>query len=303
MTNISQYIQTLDPLMDHQEIACLLTCYEFPFDTVRSLEYAQFRTFCSPRISGLLDYTGEFGRRTQKRYDDTDLILSEILEHGYDSERGRAALERMNSIHGRFSIANQDFLYVLSTIVFEPIRWNERFGWRLMTEVERLALFYYWREVGQRMGITGIPETFEEFERYNLQYERDNFRYCETNRRVGAPTCDLLLGWFLPGFLLPLGRPFLYALMDDALLDAFGFPRPSPAMRRVVEGAIKLRARAVRLLPPRRRPHLRTRMKHRSYPSGYRIEDLGAAVPAPSGRFSIGTGSTGSGSSNPKTRE
>ena len=27
---------------------------------------------------------GEFGQRAQKRYDDTDLLLSEILEHGYD---------------------------------------------------------------------------------------------------------------------------------------------------------------------------------------------------------------------------
>ena len=70
------------------------------------------------------------------------------MEWGYDSDRGRRALRRMNQMHGRFAIANDDFLYVLSTFIFEPIRWNARFGWRPMCEQERLAMFHFWREVG-----------------------------------------------------------------------------------------------------------------------------------------------------------
>jgi hypothetical protein len=120
----------LDPLRDHKRIVYLDTCFEFPFDTTRSLEFALFRTFAVPSIGGLLDRTGEFAQRAQKRYDDTDLILSTLVEEGYDSELGKRAIRRMNQIHGRFEISNDDFLYVLSTFVFEPIRWNERFGWR-----------------------------------------------------------------------------------------------------------------------------------------------------------------------------
>ena len=33
--------------------------------------------------------------------------------------------------------------------------------------------------------------------------------------------------------------------------------------------------RALRALPPRRRPRRRTAMRHRTYPSGYRLETLG----------------------------
>jgi hypothetical protein len=54
----------------------------------------------------------------------------------------------MNQQHGRFAIASEDFLYVLSTFIYEPIRWNERFGWRPMSDTERLAYFYFWRGVG-----------------------------------------------------------------------------------------------------------------------------------------------------------
>src|SRR3954451_14697827 len=126
-SRILNEIRTLDPVADHQRIVFLSTCFEFPFDTTRALEFALYRTYCVPSVSELLDRTGEFLRLPQKRYDDTDLIVSELMEWGYDSERGKRALRRMNQIHGRFAIANDDFLYVLSTFVFEPIRWNARY--------------------------------------------------------------------------------------------------------------------------------------------------------------------------------
>src|SRR5437764_2346402 len=180
---ILEQIQALDPESDHQRIVFLSTCYEFPFDTTRSLEFALFRTFCVPGISALLDRTGEFANRAQKRYDDTDLIVSELMERGYDSERGRRALQRMNQQHGRFAISNEDFLYVLSTFLYEPIRWNQRYGWRLMCETERLAMFHFWREVGHRMGIKELPTDYAEFERYNIEYEQRHYRYTEANQR------------------------------------------------------------------------------------------------------------------------
>ena len=46
----------------------------------------------------LLDRTGEFRQRSQKRYDDTDIIVSELMEWGYDSDRGKRALRRMNQL-------------------------------------------------------------------------------------------------------------------------------------------------------------------------------------------------------------
>ncbi len=110
-------IQQLDPVQDHCEICHLSTGYEFPWDTTRSLEVALMRTFCVPSISALLDKTGEFRHRPQKRYDDTGLITSEIMKWGYKSDRGIQAIERMNAIHGRFKISNEDFLYVLSTFI------------------------------------------------------------------------------------------------------------------------------------------------------------------------------------------
>jgi hypothetical protein len=267
-------LRTLDPVRDHQRIVFLSTCFEFPFDTTRALEFALYRTYCVPSISGLLDRTGEFARRPQKRYDDTDIIVSELMEWGYDSDRGRRALRRMNQMHGRFAIANDDFLYVLSTFVYEPIRWNARFGWRPMCVQEKLGMFRFWREVGRRMNIQDVPADYDAFEQFNVEYERKHFRYSDANHRVGAATRDLFVSWF-PRPLHVAVRPAIYALMDDPLIEAFGFPRPSPLLRRLVGGALKLRGQLAGLLPPRRHPRLRTAMRHPSYPDGYTIEQLG----------------------------
>jgi hypothetical protein len=271
-------ILALDPRRDHQRIAFLTCRCDFPFDTTRALEFALFRTFCVPSIGALLDRTGEFGQRTQRRYDDTDLIISEIMEHGYDSERGARAIARMNAIHGRFKISNTDFLYVLSTFVFVPLDWLDRFGWRPLAGAERLAMFYFWREVGARMHIADIPTEFEEFARFSREYERTHFRANPGSQRVAAATVGMFAGW-VPW---PISRAvplFMRALMDASLLRALDLLEPPPAIRGLTAGVLRLRGRVAHLLSPSSRAILRTSMSHRTYPDGYEIETLGPPAP------------------------
>lgn len=274
---VLERIRQLDPVHDHAEIVRLDATWEFPFDITKALEFALFRTYAVPSISRLLHQTGEFVSRPRKRYDDTDLLISELVQHGYDSERGRAALRRMNQQHHRFTISNDDYLYTLSTFIFEPARWVARFGYRPMLEQERLAWYYFWCEIGRRMGIKDIPATYAAFEQFNLAYEQSHFRYAPTNRQVAAITRDLLLGFVLPRWLWPLGAPAVYALLDEPLRRAFQFPAPAPALPWIVTRGLRLRSRAARLLI-RRKPTLRTQLKRPTYPDGYRIEELGPAL-------------------------
>jgi len=267
-------IRRLDPVRDAERIVYLDTCFEFPFDLTRSLELAFFRTFAVPSIAELLDSTGEFVERSRKRYDDTDLLISSFAEHGHSTPLGRAAIRRMNQIHGRFAIANEDFVYVLSTFVGEPFRWNERFGWRRALEAERLAQLHFWSAVGRLMNIVGIPETYDEMERFNAKFERERFAYTEAGHRVAVAMIEMFVGK-IPGLPKSVGTRGVCALLDDPLLVALGLHRPTTAERRTVESALKLRARALRLFPPRRRPRLRTELSRRTYPKGYRVEELG----------------------------
>ena len=97
-------VEELDPVRDCHTIHRITAGYEFPWDYQRALEFALFRTYCVPTISALLARTGEFEKRPQKRYDDTSLLMSEMVEHGYDSERGRESLRTVNRMHAQYDI-------------------------------------------------------------------------------------------------------------------------------------------------------------------------------------------------------
>jgi hypothetical protein len=270
-------IAELDPEMDYHEIYRILLTCEFPWDMNQSLSFALYRTYAIPAIGRLLLRTGEFTTRTQKRYDDTALILAAILEHGLSSEPGRTALRRMNQMHGAYDIANEDMLYVLATFVVVPIRWLDQYGWRRLTEAEKTASANYYRALGKHMGIKSIPGSWPEFSAYLDTYEAANFEFDPAGRAVSESTLGLM-ATFPPNNLLPraVTLRFAKALMDDPLLDAFGYRRPAGWERAIAFGALRARAAVVWLLPPRKNPlYTRDMRTIRGYPDGYEIAQLG----------------------------
>lgn len=268
-------IASLDAEEDYEEIARLLYAYEFSWDIERALEFALFRTYAVPSISGLLAKTREFELRPRKRYDDTELILAETMEHGQDSQRGKRSIARMNAMHARFKIENDDMLYVLSTFVCEPIRWLDRFGRRKMTAKEQRAWFLYYRGLGARMGIEGIPDELSEIMRLNEAYEAANFRFAETNQRIAEKTRDLLLSFYMPRWMLWAGRPAVHAFLDHHLRESMGFPAAPGWLGHLMNATLAIRARILRVLPPRRKARRLTHVPRPTYPEGYQIEGLG----------------------------
>ena len=269
------------PCQSHITICHRLAGYDFPWELNRALELAVLRTFCVPRIAQLLHQTGEFERRPQKRYDNTGLILSNIMKWGYDSPQGQAAIAAMNRVHRCYLICNEDFLYVLSVLIYEPIRWNQHYGWRLFTEREKLALFEFWQVVGHRMNIANIPPTFTAFEEFNQAYEAQNFRYSPANRAVGDAVVALMQSWF-PTILAPLIPTIIRALVDKPMRAALGWPEPTPKVRWCICQALRWSRHGVGWLPRRRYPHFLVDTPNTTYPEGYRLAALEANGTEPS---------------------
>jgi len=269
----------LDPETEFQEISRRLGLYEFPWDTTQALSFALFRTYAVPSIGRLLADTHQFTENTQKRYDDTALLLEDAAIEDLDSPRGRAAVRRINQMHKMYDISNDDMVYVLSTFVVIPRRWNQEFGWRQSTPDEQLAALRYYQALGKRMGIKDIPATYAEFEQLLDSYEAEHFGYDEGGRAVADSTLELLTT-FYPRPLAPIIRIFSLSLMEPHLLEAFGYPEPGRLARTLSRGALKARARVVALLPARRKPaYVRDMPRIKSYPHGFNTEDLGTFAP------------------------
>lgn len=269
----------LDPESRFLEIYRNLTTYEFPWDFNQALSFALFRTYAVPSIGSLLDATGAFTETTQKRYDDTSILLEVPLLEGFDSADGKAAIRRINQMHHMYDISNDDFLYVLSTFVVVPQRWIQAYGWRQLTDDELLASVRYYQTLGRHMGIKNIPATYGEFETLMDSYEAEHFAFDPGARRVADATMDLLAS-FYPGFAKPVVELFSRCLMDEPLLAAFRYPEPGNLARKISVGALRVRARVLTVLPPRRKPrHVHDMPRIRSYPNGFDIKTMGTFTP------------------------
>jgi hypothetical protein len=260
---------------DHEAIMRRLAGVDFPWDYQRSMIDMGFaKGLAAPRVAGLIAAQGYFVARPQKRYDDTSIILVGFIKEGYSSERGARMMARMNEVHGRFHIRQDDYLYILTLLMFEPVRWNARFGWRRMTDVERLANYYFWREVGARMGITDIPGSYEACEAYNVAFERDNVHRTEASASLAKDLFKMLESW-VPGPVRPWVKPGMTVLLDDWVRECYDLDEPPAWMSWLIPRALEARARVLGFLPRRRDARFYGASGQRTYPNGYTIEDLG----------------------------
>lgn len=267
----------LDPGKDFHEIYRQLSLFEFPWDVNQALSFALFRTYAVPSIGKLLHTTGEFTGRVQKRYDDTGLLLEAVLEHGLSSQEGRTAVRRINGMHRSYDISDDDMRYVLSTFVVTPIRWLDSYGWRRLTEAEKVASANYYRELGRHMNIPDIPATWQDFETLLDEYEAAHFAYDPGSRAVADATLALL-ATFPPNHLAP--RPavdaFARSLMDAPLRRALAYPSPPKVVELLSRKALRARGWFVRFMPVRTEPSMfRDLPGVRSYPTGFTVEGLG----------------------------
>ncbi|MDN7122016.1 DUF2236 domain-containing protein [Nocardioides sp. ChNu-153] len=281
----------LDPETDYLEIYRDLGAHEFPWDLNQALSFALFRTYAVPSIGRLLDATGQFTGPTQKRYDDTALLLEAPLVDGLDSPRGRAAIRRINQMHRTYDISNDDMVYVLSTFVVVPRRWIDAYGYRRLSETEVRASVRYYVELGRRMGIKDVPDTYDGFAALMDSYERTHFAYDPGARRVSDSTLALLAS-FYPRPARKAVERFSLAVMDDPLLAALRYDAPHPLARRLSHGALRTRGRMVALLPPRRRPVLvQDSRRQRTYRGGLPpVESMGTFAPGCPVHRPVGTG-------------
>jgi len=267
-------IRALDPERDADEILRITSRLEFPWDYTQGTGIAFLRDYGVPPIARLLDATGEFEHHGVKRYDDTILIGDEATIDGIDSPRGHAALRRLNRIHGHYEIPPDQYAFVLATTIVGPVEWIRRYGWRELDPHELVAVARITTRFGELMGLKGLPTTYDGYRRLLRDYEAQRFAFDPAGRRLAEASIRIARE-IAPRPLRPLVRPLTIALMDEPLRVALGLPRQPAWLVTLVDRALRLRGRLLRLAPPRRTPY---RHRPTTYPHGHRLGDLGPAA-------------------------
>jgi hypothetical protein len=276
----SDEIEAFDPESQSTEILEILTTRVFPLDILISLELAQLRTFTIPTISALLHKTRQYEEDGERRIDDTKAILTELTEEGLNSERSKAMMAHLNKIHSFYEISNDDYLYTLSTFIFEPILWMRDYAWRELSVKEKGAFYYFFRDMGQGMKIKDIPASLEDFWQWRLKYEARCQLYADSNKKVSFG----LLNAFekrIPKLFRPLIVPALASVIgDDRIRAVLGLPKPGLFSRSLVLLAMKIRQRLLRYVTVWDKLDWRsTRIynDYPTYPEGFQVDELGPA--------------------------
>ncbi|HWG47571.1 MAG TPA: oxygenase MpaB family protein [Gemmataceae bacterium] len=243
-------IRHLDPKRDHQQIVFLSLCYDFPIDSGVLSVMILLRSFSALRISKIVDGTGIWHKQGSQRAASLVYAIAQLIGKGYDSESGRATIARMNAVHGHYKTNNDDFVYLLSRFVFDPVEWNDRFGWRRFCEREKLALYYFWQEVGRRMNIRDVPQSYEGLKQFMIDYEREQCRPAEANLRLYVALRDGLAGW-LPAVFRPFFRLALPCVLDATLRQNLMLDPPSRFAQTMTITGLRLRAWLGAWLPSR----------------------------------------------------
>jgi hypothetical protein len=198
---------------------------DFPFLVRKSLEFGLFKTYSIPSISKLLVATKQLTEHTSRRYDDTDLIMCHMTEDPLYSPLAQLAVRRLNELHGKYVIPNEDYLYVLSVFIVEPARWIERYGFRPLHRNELDSFHLKYTNIGLQMGIQQVPKSFEEAADYMDSYEDKYMTFHPANAKLAASTTALFLS-SVPSIFHPPAQRVLHALCPPRLRKAMGFPEP-----------------------------------------------------------------------------
>ncbi|KIK56553.1 hypothetical protein GYMLUDRAFT_76081 [Collybiopsis luxurians FD-317 M1] len=198
-----------------QEIIHTSALYDMPMLINYSLSFALFKTYAIPTISKILSDTKELksAEGVSKRYADTEIMIStwvfcpisgksqgtsyaqssDLKRTEIDDPRAMIALARVNWLHSKYPITNDDYLYTLGVFIFEPPTWASLYGWRALSPMESQAFYIFWIEIGRRMGIKDIPESREAFKQWIHEYEDKVMVPAQTNHDVATYTTEELL--------------------------------------------------------------------------------------------------------------
>lgn len=234
--------------LDYQtahEITKLAMLYDVPWTYFFGITWALIKTYGIASGTSLLVQTRQLTTEAKvgKRAEDTGVLLSEFVLGSVDSDRGMRALSKVNWLHRRYGakVGNEEMIHTLAMFVLEPQRWIERYEWRPITQLEKVAMFIYWKEIGNRMGIKDIPPTLDKLQDWTESFEKEHMVYSDNNRICAEATIDLYLR-NVPGLLKHFARNAANSLLEERVRLALGSPRPRLWVEHLVLYFLRLRA-------------------------------------------------------------
>ncbi len=167
----------------------------------------------------------QLASQTHARLARTRQTLLDLIVHGFDSEPGRAAVQRLRSVHAGLPAQPEDFRYVLGAFFLEPLRWNAAHGRVRLSEEETDLLLGFWREVGTSMGLTALPETLSDWRRDQAAYEVRHLRHTSEGEHLARLCLRDVVKLTVPRGLRWPFQQLMLATMEASVRETLALPQ------------------------------------------------------------------------------
>ena len=130
------------------------------------------------------------------------------------------------------------------------------------------------------MGIKEIPDSYQKMSEFMDTYSAQHFAFSVGGHRVAMSNRKRLAGDLFPRTPSCLALDIVDALVPENLRAHLALPQPTHIGKLLLAGLLWWRKTKRRHLPCRTKPNSILTAAKRSYPNGYRIEEVGPVTPA-----------------------
>jgi hypothetical protein len=228
-------LASLDPERDSDRIVHhLMSTFRIESRLVETLAINRVSTWeC---LSLFLRSTGEAEHNSAARFFDTYALFANFFEWGLESQRGEAALRRMNTIHGRYYLPNEGMKYVLLNTAFTWLDGIDRLGHRRLSRLERVGFFLAHVRLGKAMNIANLQDDYDAMYAWFVEVNAANAFSTPLKRDTFETFVKNSLGAEREQF--GALRLALSVGMDDHYRAALDYATPTPRQVAQVRGAV-----------------------------------------------------------------
>jgi hypothetical protein len=176
--------------------------------------------------------------QTHARLARTRHTLRALICEGFDSPAGQAAVQRLRDVHRGLIATGNDYRYVLATFFLEPLRWNEAFGRRPLSEAELQTLLGFWLRVGAAMEIPELPSTLDEWRCLQGEYEACHLRFTPEGNRLAQLCLQEVVKLTVPVGTRWAFRRMMRVTMEPRVRETLGIAPADGFSRWAVHGAL-----------------------------------------------------------------
>lgn len=136
-------------------------------------------------------------------------------------------------------LSEEELRYLVCLIAVEPVRWVDVYGYRKLSKKERQSQFLMWYSIGQRMGVSAIPESLEIMTKCVKDFEERFQNHHPRSPQLAKAATDLFLSHLpIPTVIKPLATTMLHSLLDKDLQKSLKIQPSQWLLKLITEGLL-----------------------------------------------------------------